>query len=85
MEIDARGNVYFSALEFNAVVIRVPSGELYTLTRSAMFAWPDAFAFGPDNSVYYTVAKLNRTPWFNETGLPPTTPYRIFKTSQYGR
>lgn len=85
MEIDARGNLYFSDFEHDSVVVRTPSGEMRTLARSPLLAWPDAFAFGPDNSLYVTAAQIHRSAWFREDGLNPTTPYRIFRMSQFGR
>lgn len=85
MEIDARGNVYFSALEHDAVVVRTPEGKLMTLVASPLYAWPDSFALGPNNSLYFTVAQIHRTAWFNADGSMPKTPYRIFRTSQFTR
>lgn len=85
MEIDAAGNVYFSALEHNAVYVRTPRGEVRPLVRSNVFPWPDSFAIGPNGSLYFTVAQINRTSWFTPDGSMPLTPYRIFETSLLGR
>jgi sugar lactone lactonase YvrE len=85
MEIDARGNIYFSDFEHDAVVVRTPDGRLHSHAKSPHLAWPDAFAFGPENSLYVTAAQIHRSAWFREDGLNPTTPYRIFRLTQFGR
>jgi sugar lactone lactonase YvrE len=85
MEIDVRGNLYFSDFEHDAIVVRSKQGELMTYITDPRLAWPDSFAFGPDNSLYVTTAQIHRTAWFNQEGLMPTEPYRLFRLSQYGR
>lgn len=85
IEIDSAGNVYFSAIEHNAVYVRTTAGLLKPLVRSSLFPWPDSFAIGADGSLYFTVAQINRTEWFTEDGSMPTTPYRVFKTTLLGR
>lgn len=79
MEIDAQGNVYFSAFERDAVVVRTPEGALRTIASSPRFAWPDSFALAPDGTLYFTTAQIHRSAWFNADGAMPDSPYRIFK------
>lgn len=85
MEIDVRGNLYFSDFENDAIVVRTPTGRVFTYVTSPRLSWPDSFALGPDNTLYVTTAQIHRTAWFNEEGRMPTAPYRIFRLSQYGR
>lgn len=85
MECDARGNLYFSDFEHDAVVVRTPDGRMVRHAQDARLAWPDAFALGADGSMYVTAAQIHRTAWFNKEGLMPTTPYRVFRLEQYGR
>jgi sugar lactone lactonase YvrE len=85
MEIDARGNLYFSDFEHDAIVVRSRDGTLMTYVTDPRLSWPDSFAFGPDNSLYVTSAQIHRTAWFNRDGMMPMTPYRLFRLSQYGR
>lgn len=47
MQMDADGNLYFSALEMDAIVVRTPDGRLVTHARDIRLAWPDSFAIGP--------------------------------------
>ena len=83
MEVDARGNVYFSAIEESAVVVRTPDGKLHTLARAELLSWPDSFALGPGGSLYVTTAQIHKTSWFTPDGSMPTTPYRIFRMMQW--
>ncbi|MDX2116428.1 MAG: L-dopachrome tautomerase-related protein [Planctomycetota bacterium] len=90
MEIDERGNIYLSALEHDAVIVRTPKTDrknvrLVTLVRSPLIAWPDSFAFGPDGSVYFTTSQIHRTSWFAPDGSMPQAPYRVFRTAPLRR
>ncbi|MGH7132432.1 MAG: L-dopachrome tautomerase-related protein [Phycisphaerales bacterium] len=83
MEIDERGNLYFAALEYDAVVCRTPDGHLVRLAGSPLLAWPDSFAWGPDGSMYVTTSQIHRTKWFRsgesgDDGMP-REPYRLLK------
>lgn len=85
MECDARGNVYFSDFEHDAVVARTRDGRMMTLVRDPRLSWPDSFALGPDNSLYVTTAQIHRSAWFREDGINPPMKYHIYRMSQYGR
>lgn len=83
MEIDERGNLYFTALEYDAVVCRTPDGHLVRLAGSPLLAWPDSFAWGPDGCMYVTTSQIHRTKWFRngesgDDGMP-REPYRLLK------
>ena len=83
MEIDERGNLYFTALEYDAVVCRTPDGHLVRLAGSPLLAWPDSFAWGADGCMYVTTSQIHRTKWFRsgesgDDGMP-REPYRLMK------
>jgi sugar lactone lactonase YvrE len=78
MEFDPRGNLYFSALESDAIVVRRPDGTFETLVTDPRLAWPDSFALGPNNTILVTTAQIHRTPWFPPNTTMPTEPYRVF-------
>jgi sugar lactone lactonase YvrE len=80
MEIDGEGRLYFSALEYDAVVTRLPDGSYFTAAASPAIAWPDSFAWGPGGWLYFTTSQIHRTAWFNSEGLQPTEPYRVWRT-----
>ncbi|MEM9064994.1 MAG: L-dopachrome tautomerase-related protein [Planctomycetota bacterium] len=67
MEADAVGNVYFSALEQDAIVRRTPEGELETVVSDPRLAWPDSFAWGPNGELYVTTSRIHQSAWFNGT------------------
>jgi sugar lactone lactonase YvrE len=79
MEIDSQGTVYFTALEKGAIMTRTPDGLMQTIASDPRIIWPDSFAFGPENSLYFTTAQINRTSWFSPGGTMPSTPYFVFR------
>lgn len=79
MEIDAGGTLYFTALEKSAIMTRSPDGLMQTIASDPRIIWPDSFAFGPGNSLYFTTAQINRTSWFSPGGTMPSTPYFVFR------
>lgn len=69
MEMDAAGNLYLSALELDAVVVRRPDGTLVTLARGKDIAWPDSFALAR-GKVFVTAARIHETSWFTGADNP---------------
>ncbi len=91
MEIDSRGNIYFSDFENDAVKVRTPDGQMHTLVQSPLLSWPDSFAIGPAPGggargwLYLTCAQIHLTDWFMGPGNMPSTPYRVFRTGLFDR
>lgn len=87
MEVDERGNVYFTAIEKNAIYVRTPEGVYAPLSASPMLVWPDSLAFGPGSSLYVACSQIHRTGWFvaGQESHHPQTPYRVLRTTKYGR
>lgn len=81
MEIDAAGNIYFTAIEQSAIVVRRPDGTMETLVKNDLFAWPDSLAWGPNNELYFTTSQIHLSPWFSAGGTMPSTPFRVFRTN----
>lgn len=82
MAFDGRGNLYFSALEHDAVMYRTPTGEIRTLWSSRDLAWPDSFSYDPVRDVLYvTTAQIHRMPQFagSSGAWPPAEPFRIYR------
>lgn len=91
MECDRAGNVYFTALEHDAIVRRSPRGEWMTLARDPRIAWPDSLAIGPAPAgsadaaartqkwLYFTTSQIHRTPSFDPGGQWPAAPYRVWR------
>jgi len=99
MMFDAAGNLYFSALERDAIVVRTPEGEMHDLIAGRPISWPDSFAVGPaigppssktatDSEplyLYFTNSQIHLTDWFSPDGSMPSEPYRILKTRLYNK
>lgn len=67
MEIDFRGQVYFSALEQDAIVVRSLDRTMYTLAQSDALAWPDSFALAGDGEwLYVTTSRIHQSAWFDK-------------------
>jgi sugar lactone lactonase YvrE len=77
MEIDAAGNLYFTALERDAIIRRAPDGTYTPVAQGPELAWPDSFAWHPDGSLHVTTAQIHRTPPF--APAMPLEPYRVLR------
>jgi sugar lactone lactonase YvrE len=79
MIFDDDGNLYFSALEENAIIYRTPAGEFVTLASDPAINWPDSFAIHrPTGTLYFTTAQIHLTPDFSPDGSWPTDPFRVW-------
>lgn len=72
MEIDEQGNIFFSSLETDAIVVRIPEGRLLTLAQDERLSWPDSFAFGPRGTLYVTSGASTKRPGSMPTVHSPT-------------
>jgi len=78
MASDDFGNIYFSALEEDAVMYRTPEGRLRTLIRDERIAWPDSFAWGPEGDLYFTTSRIHQSRWFgNDENRGPFEVLRV--------
>lgn len=79
MIFDPAGNLYFSALEDNAIIYRTPAGAFETLVEGPGISWPDSFAIDHDAGLlYFSTAMIHRTPRFSPDGTWPDEPFRIW-------
>lgn len=79
MIFDPAGNLYFSAIEANAIIYRTPNGTFKTLVQSPEISWPDSFAIDREHGLLlFTTALIHRTPPFSPDGSSPSEPYRIW-------
>jgi len=77
--MDAKGNLYLSDLDHNAVVRRAPNGAKTQMASDARLVWPDTFSEGPDGSIYISASHINESPSFNNGKSARTQPYGVFK------
>lgn len=78
MDADADGNVYFTALEEDAIIYRTPQGQYRTLVQDPRLAWPDSLAITPDG-LYVTTSRIHETKRFSFDGLMPGEPYGLWR------
>ncbi|MEQ9095996.1 MAG: L-dopachrome tautomerase-related protein [Phycisphaerales bacterium] len=78
MDADAAGNVYFTALEEDAIIYRTPDGDYRTLVKDPRLAWPDSLAITPEG-VFITTSRIHETKRFSFDGLMPGEPYGLWR------
>lgn len=67
--IDARGRLYLSAIEQDAVKVR-DGDRITTLVQDKRLRWPDTFSQGPDGTVYVTSSRIQDMSWFKPENGP---------------
>ena len=70
--MDPAGRIYVSAIEKDAILRMLPSGEIETLIQTPSIAWPDTFARGPDGAIYFTTSRIHE-------GGDPKDSYKIYR------
>lgn len=95
MIFDSAGNLYFTAVEKEAIMVRTPDSELRELVSGGPIKWPDSFAIGPkfgkqadpsgEQYLYFTTSQIHLTDWFSPDGSNPKEPYRVLRTKLYGK
>jgi sugar lactone lactonase YvrE len=75
---DARGRVYVTDAEHDAILRRWPDGHLDTVARDPRIVWPDGI-FVTERWVYVTLAQSNRLPEFHEGRDLRQPPYLLVR------
>lgn len=79
LECDARGRLYLTDYEHNAILRRTPEGRYDTLVHDTRAMWPDTLSVGPDKYLYFTVNQLHRQPRFQAGKDLRVKPYVLFR------
>lgn len=69
MEFGPDNNLYFTAIEKNAIIRRHDDGNLETVAPDPRLQWPDSLAVGADGMLYVTTSRIHLG----------SGPYRIFR------
>lgn len=56
MWMDPDGNLFMTAIERDAILVRRPAGEIETFIADERLKWPDSLAPGPDGYLYFTTS-----------------------------
>jgi sugar lactone lactonase YvrE len=83
MAVDDAGNVYFAAIEKNAIMYRTPDGQMHTLVSGEELRWPDSIAIR-NGELYFTTSQIHLTDWFTPDGSNPQEPYKVYKVKLPG-
>jgi sugar lactone lactonase YvrE len=79
LEADAKGNVYGSDYEHNAIRKLAPGGKWTTIAQSPEMLWPDTLSVGPDGYLYVMANQLHRQAGFNGGKDLRVKPYRLLR------
>lgn len=79
LETDAKGIVYASDYEHNAIRVLAPSGKWTTLVQDARMLWPDTLSVGPDGYLYFTANQLHRQAAFQGGQDRRQKPYVLYR------
>jgi sugar lactone lactonase YvrE len=60
LETDDAGNLYATAGEQNAIVVRRPDGAIETVVHDERLLWPDTMSVAADGHLYVTANQLHR-------------------------
>jgi sugar lactone lactonase YvrE len=79
LESDAKGRVYLSDYEHNAVRRMMPDGSIETLAYDPRILWPDTLCLAHDGYLYFTVNQIERQAVHTGTKDLRQKPYVIFR------
>lgn len=76
--IDAKGNLYVSDTQHDAVLKITPQGSVSTLVQDPRLVWVDAMWITPDGRLWMPAAQIDRTPNFNDGKTDVQYPMTVF-------
>lgn len=76
--IDAKGNLYVSDTEHDAVLKVSPEGKAETLVQDPRLVWVDAMWITPDGRLWMPAAQMSHTPSFNDGKSEVHYPMQVF-------
>ncbi|WP_239174452.1 major royal jelly family protein [Actinoplanes cyaneus] len=80
LETDDAGNLYLTAYEQNAVLLRRPDGTYETLVHDPRLLWPDTMSVAADGYLYVTANQLHRQATYQHGKDLRHKPYALFRT-----
>jgi sugar lactone lactonase YvrE len=80
LETDDAGILYATDFDHNAILRRLPSGELQTLVHDERMLWPDTLSVATDRFLYFTANQLHRQAKYQGGVDQRSYPYYLFRT-----
>ncbi len=81
LETDDAGRFYATDYEHNAILRRLPTGELQTLVHDERLLWPDTMSVAADGHLYVTANQLHRQARYQGGVDCRTYPYSLFRVA----
>lgn len=81
LETDDKGRFYATNYEHNAILRRLPSGELQTLVHDDRMLWPDTMSIATDGHLYFTANQLHRQAKYQDGEDLRVYPYWLFRVA----
>lgn len=79
LEADARGRIYLTDWEHNAVVVRTARERFETLIWDERMWWPDTLSLATDGHLYFTANQLHRQAKFHGGRDLRRRPFYLFR------
>jgi sugar lactone lactonase YvrE len=80
LESDDAGVLYATDWDHNAILRRLPNGELQTLVHDERMLWPDTMSVATDGYLYFTANQLHRQAKYQGGVDQRAYPYFLFRT-----
>lgn len=81
LETDDAGRFYATDYEHNAILRRLPDGELETLVHDPRLLWPDTMSVAEDGHLYVTANQLHRQAKYQGGKDLRVYPYSLFRVA----
>jgi sugar lactone lactonase YvrE len=79
LEFDAKGNLYMTALEENAIKVLRPDGRFEVFAKAPEFLWPDTITMSGDGDLIFSATQFHLMPAFNQGVDMRNPPYNVFR------
>ncbi len=79
LESDADGNIYVTAYDHNAILVRKPDKSHHTIVSDPRVLWPDTLSVASDGYLYFIANQLHRQKQFHNGQDLREKPYMLFR------